>query len=114
MNKALTMPRATAGNMGAMATMAGTVVVTGTVVVVVTPPVATPVLPPPPATTVCRSCGRKGSGGRAGRLRGLEETRLRERKSRTEIVEVETMMVLCPPVLLAGLSWSPGRTRYFI
>ena len=44
----------------------------------------------------------------------MEETRLRERKSRTEIVEVETMIVLCPPVLLAGLSWSPGRTRYFI
>ena len=60
MNKALTMPRATAGNMGAIAIMAGTVVVTGTVVVVVTPPVATPVLPPP-VTTVCRSCGRKGS-----------------------------------------------------
>ena len=54
------MPRATAGNIGAIATMAGTVVVTGTVVVVVTPPVDTPVVPPP-ETTVCRSCGRKGS-----------------------------------------------------
>ena len=58
------MPRATAGNMGAMVTMAGMVVVTGTVVVVVTPPVVTPPVVPPPVTTVCRSRGR---GGREGR-----------------------------------------------
>ena len=57
------MPRATAGNIGAIAIMTGIVVVTGTVVVVVTPPVTPPVTPvvPPPVTTVCRSCGRKGS-----------------------------------------------------
>ena len=76
------MPRATAGKMGAMLTMAGMVVVTGTVVVVVTPPVATPPAPvaPPPVTTVCRTWGRKGRGGR---VRGLEETREREMKSKT-------------------------------
>ena len=66
----MTIPRATAGNMGAMAIMAGTVVV------VVTGPdtapvIAPPVAAPPPDTTVCRRLGtgpsmeaRSGSGGR--------------------------------------------------
>ena len=71
MNKALTIPRATAGSMGAMAIIAGTVVVvaTGTVVVVVTPAV------PPVATPPTTVCSREGS---CGREKGEEEVRLRK------------------------------------
>ena len=86
MNKALTMPRATAGNMGAIVIMAGTVVVVVTPPVV-TPPVTTPPVVPPPVTTVCRSWGRKergGRGGRWGRVRGLELRRAMEANSITE------------------------------
>ena len=96
-NKALTMPRATAGNMGAMAITAGTVVVVVTPPVVtppvVTPPVVTPpVVTPPvvaPPVTVCRRWGRKGRegrggrGGRGGRLRGVGEAKLRLREARS-------------------------------
>ena len=90
------MPRATAGNMGAMAITAGTVVVVVTPPVVtppvVTPPVVTPPAAPPPVTTVCRTWGRKGRGGRGGRVRGLEWTMVRETKSRTE--PGESMVVM--------------------
>ena len=76
MKRALTIPRATAGSMGAMAITAGMVVTAGTVVVVVTvpPPPATAV-PPPPVTT---ACSREAIGGRE---RGREEER--EREART-------------------------------
>ena len=73
MNRALTIPRATAGSMGAMAIMAGTVVVTPDVVVV-TPPVAVVApAPPPPGGKVGVSSTQSWSylsprsgGGRAG------------------------------------------------
>ena len=85
------MPRATAGNMGAIVIMAGTVVEVITPPVV-TPPVVTPPVAPPPVTTVCRTWGRKGRGGRGGRVRGLEWTMVRETKSRTE--PGESMVVM--------------------
>ena len=69
MKMALTIPSATAGNIGAMVIMAGNVVVTPEVPVV-TPVVTPPVVPVVPVTT-CRRRGmapsmevRSGSGGR--------------------------------------------------
>ena len=80
MKMALTMPRATAGRMGAMAIMAGTVV-TGVVTTAVVPPTVpappatappVPAVAPPPDTTVWRRLGprplREGrAGSRSGR-----------------------------------------------
>ena len=81
MKMALTMPRATAGSMGAMAIMAGTVV-TGVVTSAVPPvtpptPAAAPppaVAPPPETTVACRRPGmrspRRGRGASRSGIRG--------------------------------------------